>query len=395
MAQRSIDILFKDKFAGILIETANGGTCFIYNPEWTEDIACCLPSTHREHEWRQGFHPFFQHLGTEGWLREQQARIAHIVEEDDLGLLLRYGADCIGAVSVRQKEADTQTAKGTEAIINPGRTISGVQKKLLVVKDKATGKFQAAPASGPAPYIAKFNPVSGQHDFVLNEYLSLRWTAAVLGENEVTKFCLSDLSTSASSDARALVVTRFDRNTAGEKFRLEDCAQILCKPRGQDYAGKYNAAYEDVAAIITQYSVRPVIDLARFYRRLIVSTLIGNCDAHLKNFSLLESPSGLRLSPAYDIVNTAVYGSTYDRRLALSIGGKKIAFDEADSALFLKFGREIGLPNKVIEQIFTDLRQQTLKAAHLIRPHDAEEPDSFKNKFEEIVRNSCLRILKE
>jgi serine/threonine-protein kinase HipA len=107
------------------------------------------------------------------------------------------------------------------------------------------------------------------------------------------------VSTVAVVNEPALIVTRFDRTPEGGKLRLEGFAQILDKPRGRDFSGKYDAAYEDVAAVIKQHSVRPEIDLARFFRRLIVFVLVGNCDAHLKNFSLLETDAGLRLSPAY------------------------------------------------------------------------------------------------
>ena len=102
MNLRTAEILFKDQVAGTLEETAGGGTRFIYAPKWQTQIACTLSILQREHEWAQGVHPFFQHLGPEGWLRETQARVAHIAEEDDFGLLLRYGADCIGAVGVRR-----------------------------------------------------------------------------------------------------------------------------------------------------------------------------------------------------------------------------------------------------------------------------------------------------
>jgi serine/threonine-protein kinase HipA len=387
MKQRSIDILFKDKFAGTLIETASGGTCFTYDQAWTNSIACCLPIARREHEWSQGVHPFFQNLGPEGWLREQQARAGNIVEDDDIGLLLRYGADCIGAVSVRPKEEIVPVIKGTEAITNYGRTLSGVQKKLLVVKDKdVAGQFHPAPSSGPAPYIAKFNSTIIPN-LVRNEALSLRWTAFVLGKDKVNEFTHGHVS---AINETALIVTRFDRGPDGEKLRSEDFAQILCKPKGHDYNGKFNASYEE---IISKHSARPAIDLERFYRQLIASILIGNCDAHLKNFSLLETPSGLRLSPAYDVVNTVFYGSSYKRNLALSIGGKEILHDEADSTLFLKFGKEIGLPGKVIEQSFTDLKRQVLKAAPIIRPPEAEPPEGFVTRFEQIVREACLRIL--
>ncbi len=390
MEHRSAEIWFKDAYAGTLIETATGGTRFTYNQTWTEDIACCFPITRREHEWGQGLHPFFQHLGAEGRLREQQARAAHTGENDGLGLLLRYGADCIGAVSILPTAKPSPAREATEEISNPGRTISGVQKKCLVIRDSATGEFKPAPASGPAPYIAKFNSADIP-TLVRNEALSLRWIASVLGKDEVNEFTLDDISI---INETALVVTRFDRGKSGEKLRLEDCTQILCKPEGRDYAGKYDAAYEDIATIISQHSVRPAIDLARFYRRLITFALIGNCDGHLKNFSLLETPIGLRLSPVYDVVNTAIYPN-YDRHLALSIGGRKIQFDETNRSLFLDFGKEIGLSDKTIEQIFVDLKRQVSKAALIIKPPVAEDPDGFGNRFEEIVRYACCRILEE
>ncbi len=390
MAQRSADILFKDKKTGTLAETATGGTRFTYDPEWTEDIACCFPAMRREYEWPVGLHPFFQHLGPEGWLRERQARVAHIVEDDDFGILLRYGRDCIGAVSIIPKEKILPKMDITEAAINPGRTVSGVQKKILVVKNTETGKFSPAPAEGPAPYIAKCNSPAIP-DLVQNEHLSLRWMASVFGKEEVNEFALSNIS---ELNEVALVVTRFDREASGAKLRMEDFAQILCKPRRSDYGGKYDASYEEVVDVILKYSVRPDIDLMKFYRRLIAFALIGNYDAHLKNFSLLETPDGLRLSPLYDVVNSAMY-SGYNQELALSIGGKKISRDEADRDLFRNFGKKIGLSDTAIEQSFAFLKQQVSKSAFIIRPPDAESPDGFYNRFEEIVRNSCLKILGE
>lgn len=388
MAMREAKILFKDRAAGKLEETAGGSTRFTYADGWEGDIACCFPVTRREHEWRQGLHPFFQHLAPEGWLREQQARTAHVVEEDDLGLLLRYGADCIGAVSVTPIEEASPAPAITEVTASPGRTVSGIQKKLLVVQDHKTGEFHPAPEQGLAPFIAKFDS-DRIPTLVRNEALSLRWTAKVLGAREVAEITLARVSV---LDEVALVVTRFDRQKDGGKLRLEDCAQILCKPRGQDYSGKYDAAYEDIADLIKKHSARPAIDLARFFRRVILFTLLGNCDAHLKNFSLLETPTGLRLSPAYDVLNTAVYNG-FDQRLALSFNGRKVHLEEADTALFRDFGERIALPPKAIDQAFADLRRQVRQAAPILEPPEAESPDGFFHRFSEVVRNSCHRIL--
>ena len=383
---RIAEVLFKDKPAGTLQETVTGGTRFAYGEGWSEAIACCFPPTRREYEWDNGLHPFFQHIGPEGWLREQQARTAHIDGEDDFGLLLRFGADCIGAVGIRPAGAAGAAAEIAEAGPTPGRTVSGVQKKLLAVKTNEG--YVPAGATGPAPFIAKFNS-DAIDSLVRNEHKSLTWTAAVLGKDEVTGFTLSQVAGEG-----ALIVTRFDRGPKGEKLRLEDCAQILVKPRGRDYGGKYDSSYEEVAALINEQSSRPLIDLARFYRRLIAFALIANCDAHLKNFSLLETEAGLRLSPAYDVVNTVIY-DRFEANFGLAIDGKRRHIEELDGALFRRFGRSIGLSERAVDQTFTDLRRQVAKAAIHIQPPDGEGPDGFVTRFAEIVSNQCLRILGE
>jgi len=391
MTLRKAEVLFKDLSAGTLEETASGGTRFTYAKDWNTSIACTLPVLQREHEWGQGLHPFFQHLGPEGWLREKQARTAHIQEEDDFGLLLRYGADCIGAVGVRRLAGDKGDDVGVaEVTASPGRTISGVQRKLLVVKE-ATG-FTPAGREGLAPYIAKFNSESETlRTLVRNENLSLRWSAELLGKNEVNQFTLANV---AVLNEQALILTRFDRTAEGGKLRLEDFAQILQKPRGRDFAGKYDASYEDVADVIKKHSARPEIDIARFFRRLVTFVLVGNCDAHLKNFSLLETDTGLRLSPAYDIVNTAIYDG-YDQNIALAIDGNKPHLDEVTPELLTGFGRSIGLSDRAVELIFSDLRKAARRAAPIITPPEGEPPEGFVNRYSEIVRGACLRILGE
>lgn len=391
MVTRTAEILFKDQPAGVLEETAGGGTRFTYLPEWQTPIACTLPVLKREHEWAQGVHPFFQHLGPEGWLREKQARVGHIAEEDDFGLLLRYGADCIGAVGVRPVAgAAPPDEPAAEVTASPGRTISGIQRKLLVVKQGNT--FTPAGPTGFAPFIAKFNHESERvGSLVRNESLSLRWSAELLGKDEVNT---TEVNTVAVLNEPALIVTRFDRTPLGGKLRLEDFAQILNKPRGRDFGGKYHGAYEDVAAVIKQHSVRPEIDLARFFRRLIVFVLVGNCDAHLKNFSLLETDAGLRLSPAYDIVNTALYDG-FDQNVALAINRTKPVLGEVTPELLRQFGLSIGLSQRAIDQIFTDLRSRAKRSAKLLVPPQGEPPDGFVHRYADIVRAACLRILGE
>ena len=243
---------------------------------------------------------------------------------------------------------------------------------------------------GPAPYIAKFNS-EGIPTLVRNEALTLRWVSAVLGKDEATAFQIANVN---GVNKSALILTRFDRTEDGKKLRLEDFAQILCKPRGLDYAGKYDASHEDVAEVIKTHSARPVIDLGKLFRRLIVFALVGNCDGHLKNFSLLETQSGLRLAPLYDVVNTALF-QNYDQTLALLIDGKKVQLDSVTRPLLESFGQRIDLPKKAIDQAFKDVQTGVRRAASNLIPPKGEPPDGFVHRYADIVRGACLRILGE
>lgn len=381
---RRANILFKKQTVGILEETAAGGSRFVYQEGWGTDIACCFPVFRREHEWQTGLHPFFEHIGAEGWLREKKARVAHIQQEDDFGLLLKYGADCIGAVGVQSTEPSEVAI--TELTANPGRTVSGVQKKLLVTKRE--DGFHPADANGPAPYIAKFNSDT-RDDLVLNEFLSLQWVAVVFGLDEITKFQRSRVEL---IDEEALIVTRFDRTGDDKKLRLEDFAQILEAPRGRDYSGKYNAAYEDIAEAIKKYSARHQIDLQKFFERILAFVVIGNCDAHLKNFSLLERPEGLRLSPVYDVLNTTLYTDT-SQDLALSIGGRKVSVHEINRQILEKFGDDIGLSSKAIESSIFKLAKNIERAnSKILNVTKWDSPEGLKNRFLETIGNACQRI---
>jgi serine/threonine-protein kinase HipA len=390
---RHARIDFKDRRAGTLRETPEGGTVFEYDSEFPEDIACALPRTDDRHHWRVGLHPFFEHLGPEGWLRSRQARTAKIAVEDDLGILLAFGADCIGAISVHSPSELPVSAEAaqlddlTAAAIAGRRTISGVQPKLLVTKGEAG--FVPARAAGPAPYIAKF-PSENLPDIVANETLSLKALRLLLGPDQVVEAApalVGDLR------APALIVRRFDRTPEGEKLRLEDFAQILSKPQGRDFSGKYDAGFEDIGAAIRRHSVRAEVDVLRYFQRIVAYALIGNCDCHLKNFSLLETHDGLRLSPAYDIVNTYIYGAQgYSTRFGLRIDNELHQFDRIDRDLLTGLGRRLGLRLSAIARTFEATAKKREQLLGLVSPRERIEENDLRDLFADTLRAAYLRI---
>lgn len=396
--QRRGIVLFKDRVCGRIEERADGSTLFTYADGWNEQIACILPLTSNIHPWPYGPHPFFQHMTAEGWLRERQARAGVLDQDDDLGLLLRYGRDCIGAVSVladagsddaplpASLAASLMDAE-TRAITAGERTVSGVQKKLLVVADGAG--YRPAGPDGPAPFIAKF-PGGDLGTIVRNEDLTLRLARRLLGQSEVTGAQIDVVE----DHGVALIVHRFDRTADGGKLRLEDMAQVLGRPRGKENEEKYDASYEEIGDAISKHSAQPKVDLDRCYRLIVVNALLGNCDAHLKNFSLLETAQGLRLSPAYDLVNTVMYWRAgYQTRFALRIDGDYRQHDRVDKTLLVTLGRNLDLPDAAIRNTMRDLarRARTVLKDLRDRSHAESEP-GFMTQYADIVFSAHQRI---
>lgn len=390
---RYANIRFKDRHAGVLQETSDGGTEFVYADDFQSDIACAFPRSEDRYPWPNGLHPFFEHLGPEGWLRSRQARTAEIDVEDDFGILLAYGSDCIGAVSVHDPDERRLEIDGarldplTYAGVMANRTISGVQPKLLATKDGK--KFMPAGATGGAEYIAKF-PTDDLPDLVLNEDISLSALRILLGREQVT---VAHRAFVEGIPTAALLVSRFDRTATGEKIRLEDFAQILVRPRRRDFSGKYDASFEEAAEVIDRYSARKEIDRLHYFRRILAYALLGNCDSHLKNFSLIETNAGLRLSPAYDVVNSYVYAAQgISTRFGLRLDGEKRQFDSLDRGLLADFARRVGVADKAVIRTFEDFadkRDRVLKLFVVTR----NDHSGLLERYRDIVSGAYARIL--
>ncbi len=138
------------------------------------------------------------------------------------------------------------------------------------------------------------------------------------------------------------ITKRVDRTRQG-KLHMEDMCQ-LSERLTED---KYKGSHEQVAKLVLKYSSSPLLDVGNFYEQVIFSFLTGNSDMHLKNFSLLEKEGqGLSLSPAYDLVPTALVNEADTEELALTLNAKKRKLKYADCLAAFENG---GLSKKVLD----------------------------------------------
>jgi serine/threonine-protein kinase HipA len=233
-------------------------------------------------------------------------------------------------------------------------SISGVQEKLSLVLEKNMLRLTKEGEQGT--YILKPIPrdLKKVGQVPANEHLTMQIAQQVYKINtaENTLIFFKDGSP-------AYITKRFDVKAAGDKLGKEDFATLSNKTR--DIAGadfKYQGSYEELGLLIQKYVPAWRVEIEKFFSLVVFNYLFSNGDAHLKNFSLLESSNGdYLLSPAYDLINTKLHVDDTDFALEKGLFG-----DGYKSDIYLKRGhpckldfmelaKRIGIMENRIEKI--------------------------------------------
>jgi len=274
-------------------------------------------------------------------------------------------------------------------------SISGVQVKYSL---KLEGNILKLTEVG-GRYILKPTPV-GRFQFLEiapeNEHLTMQIAAQIFrietAENTLIYF---------KNVKPAYLVMRFDIKEDGTKWLQEDFSQIKQvnqQSHGVNY--KYEGSYEEIARLIKKYCGAWQIEMERFYKVILFNYLFSNGDAHLKNFSLIQSKFGdFRLSPAYDLLSTFLH-TPNEPALALDLFDDNY-YSSAYNGLgfysytdFFEFGIKIGIPQKRVERIILDFSNKSSSVKMMIDnsflSHEIKE--IYWNQYQNRLRGYMYKI---
>lgn len=244
-------------------------------------------------------------------------------------------------------------------------SISGVQPKLVMTLNKADKALEVA-AEGE--YILK--PQNERFAHIPENEQCCMDMAAVLGI-DVPLHCLLPMSDGSS----AYIVKRFDRR-GDIKIHQEDFYQIL------EARDKYRGSVEHIGKALKTYSSVPGLDVQLFFERVLFNFLIGNGDAHLKNYSISYLEDGqLRLSPAYDLVSSKLV-IPEEEESALTINGKKNALVRRD---FDGLAQYLSIPQNVCYDVFEgqfDVMEQAVTTSPMPREHQEKLVALMRQRFD-------------
>lgn len=180
------------------------------------------------------------------------------------------------------------------------------------------------------------------------------------------------------------ITRRIDRGPRGEKYPMED----LCQLSERLTEHKYKGSYEQIAKTILRYSSAPKLDAVNFWEQVLFSWLTGNADMHLKNFSLYSRNQGVYgLTPAYDLLATALVLPEDTEELALTLNGRKRKLRRND---FVQAMTASGMDEKVIDNLFKKFIKAIPKWNEWIDV--SLLPDEMKGKYKALIAERIGRI---
>lgn len=302
---------------------------------------------------------YFQNLLPEGHNRERLARERGCGVDDEFELLAAAGHDLMGALEVepvppREGIPDAvrlwHTAMGLD-VLEPGfvempvedaASIPGVVTKFSAVQEGRRYTIRRQGAAGS--HILKL-PSTRHPDLVANEYAGYQLARAVglnCAHAELIPREAADLPEHLPFE-HVLAVQRFDRLAQGRRVHMEEFVQILGYEPRQKYGKGLFGDYPAMLRVIDRLSAEPARDVQEFVSRFVAFILMGNTDAHLKNWAMVY-PNGIDpvLAPVYDpVCITAFFDSVppTDYGVNRAIDAKLTAFDWGDLADLLKLSQ--------------------------------------------------------
>ncbi len=366
--EKNLSVRLHGQPVGIL-EKNDGLLVFKYLPEASRPISLSLPLGDQIFR-GEVCNAYFGGLLPENEnTRKLIGRKFGVNSNDIFSLLWAIGIDCAGAVSFHEINApikddtntrlagrilsDEELAKYIRELpqvpllngIDEVRlSLAGVQEKtaICLIDNQIAIPIDGCPTTHILKPASKIFP-----EIVENEYLCLK-VAGCLGIE------VPQVEIRQTNELNYLLITRYDREITQDgkikRIHQEDFSQALGIPVSQKYEYEEGAGFKDCFNLLNKFSL-PAVDKIKLLERVVFNFLIGNTDAHGKNFSLLHFDSGLvKLAPAYDILCTMAY-EKHSEWIAMKIGNA-MRISAVQPQNWKEFCIEIDFKYKGLQEIF-------------------------------------------
>jgi serine/threonine-protein kinase HipA len=339
-----LDVYFGEAKAGTLSQDEGGALSYAYDPAYLKKadpraISISMPLQDAPHADRVA-RPFFSGLLPDEAARQKLAGALGVSAGNAFGLLEVIGGECAGALSLypagqvpppsNDDGIEILSDERVQEIIGKLRDRpllggeEGVRLSLAGAQDKVAVCLEGDAiglAKGGRPTTHILKPfIQALEGTVENELFCLRLAARL-------KLPVPSVEMRRSGDMSFLLIERYDRHRHRDgtitRLHQEDFCQALSVPPELKYEEEGGPGVDRCLELISRATARPAADRLAFIRMLIFHYLVGNADAHGKNYALLYRGRTPELAPLYDVVCTAAY-PRLAKQMAMKIGGRNV-----------------------------------------------------------------------
>ncbi len=387
---KHLNVWFGQLLLGELAQEDTGQLSFRYLPSYLEDlsapaISVSLPKAEAPFG-HQACLPFFDGLLPESFQRSAAAQALGISEGNTFAMLDRLGGEVAGALAFLPPDELPKSAKASWAPVSlddvslmeilselPVRPLLAGSRGLRLSLAGAQSKLPVCVVNGqvclpgpeqPSTHILK--PAMPKLSATTENEAFAMTLAAELGLH--TAKVEARILDTDKGRVTYLLVERCDRicvDGVVHRLHQEDFCQALGIPSIWKYQGEGGPSMKQCFDLIRQVSTLPGLDLSSLLDVAIFNVIIGNADAHGKNFSLLYTKDGLRLAPFYDLMSTIHYPG-FDPSFAMKVGDQS-AFERMGILAWKGFAKHAGLTYPYVRNRIMELTQRVQAACGLAR----------------------------
>ena len=384
---RTLTVWWDGAVVGSLTTDRHGAMRFAYDGDWVANqsaaaLSVSLPKRLEPFSPRE-CRPFFEGLLPEGAQRDAVAGALGVSRANEFALLERLGGEVAGALTLwpAGETPPSHEAAGPAAMLSdddlaalltrldtrpflagtPGLRLSlaGAQTKMPVVL--VDGRI-ALPAPGqPTTHILK-PPIARFAATTENEAFAMRLAASLgLDAAQVEPFTVSD-------GRSCLLIARYDRRPgpdgAVRRLHQEDFCQALGVVAGRKYAAEGGPGFRQCFDLVRRACARPAVEVLKLLDAAIVQVLLGNADAHGKNYSLLYREDGIAIAPLYDLLSTVAYPDL-SPSFAMKVA-RRATLQELRRGDWERFAAGTGLGAPIVRRRVTELAALVLDRAEAV-----------------------------
>jgi serine/threonine-protein kinase HipA len=387
-----------------------GQLIFQYSAQWLElpgsmPLSQSLP-LQAEPFSDQESRPFFAGLLPEGQLRQRLARQCQISGSNDFALLAVIGGDCAGAVSLAV--GDRAEAPAAVEWLEQDQLITLLeelpQRPMLAQRDGL--RLSLAGAQDKLPVMFEGGRIGLPRGAAPSTHILKPAIAAVEGSVINEAFCMAlgqamDLQVAAAEiltagERQVLLVHRYDRRRGNgepwQRLHQEDFCQALGVPPELKYQNEGGPDLQACFGLLRRVTRPSAPQVIRLLDAVMFNALIGNHDAHAKNFSLLYCEKTPILAPLYDLHCTAVYPTLTDK-MAMKVGSK-YRFSEVQVRHWDRFAEAAGLSQAQTRKRLVRMAGQLPSMARRLQAEPDYRDQTLIESIVNLIEQRCALTLR-